>query len=510
MALAAAALALGLASCGGMRSPTATVSDAISLLAGGAEPAPPPKITAPKPSRLHMLAANENAFGAVLALADSATRTLDAQYYIFQKDTTGLILVDRLIRAADRGVKVRLLVDDLGLVGVSPQLRMMNAHPNIEVRLFNPLGGRQKGLGRVVDFCMDPRRLNRRMHNKLFAADGRWLVTGGRNVGDQYFTTQHSTYFKDLDLLATGPLAQEAEKMFQAYWACEWAAPLGIFFTGRERKGDLAALRRWQHAVAGKAETRAALAAYETSGWRTRLQRGQIEWIQSPARLVFDQPDKIEYHVFDEGSLLLGAHLTKRASSCRHDLIIASPYFVPGPKGVEFLSKLRASGTRVRVLTNSLAATDVAVVHGGYARYREALLRAGVEIYELKPDAKIKRRWKPGRGGSRSCLHAKTFVFDGREVFVGSFNIDPRSARLNTEMGLLADSPRLAEQVTALLHEATQPAASYRLALGAHGRLEWHGEDLGKKVVYHADPKAGHWRHFMAFWAAVLPIEDQL
>lgn len=462
----------------------------------------------------HLLATNDDAFLARLAMADAARESLDVQYYLFHDDMTGRILMERLVRAADRDVRVRLLVDDFGLVRFDSRLKRLDAHPKIEVRVFNPFRQRTNflGVGRTVELLADPQRLTRRMHNKLFAIDGRLAIIGGRNVGDAYFTTRPEAYFKDIDLLVDGPAAREARAMFDKFWNCEWAVPVRRFQGGLREERARAELRAWQVATRQDQATHLAEDALEASDWPAKIHRpGGGSWTRSPVELIYDRPEKIDPSVELVPERRLRPRLAERAASCRKELLIFSAYFVPSAEDVAFLKQLRARGTRVAVLTNSLAATDVPAVHGGYARWREALLHAGVELYELKPNARLGPRWQvKRRGSSRTSMHAKAFVFDQREVFIGSFNADPRSAALNTEMGVLAASPALASQVRELFTEATRPAASYRLALDGAGGLVWHSAEQGRPVVQRREPNAGVWRHVIAVLTGLLPVGDQL
>lgn len=462
----------------------------------------------------YLLATNDDAFLARLAMIDAARDSIDVQYYLFHDDMTGRILMERLIRAADRGVRVRLLVDDFGLVRFDGRLKRLDAHPQIEARVFNPFRQRTNFLGvsRTVELLADPQRLTRRMHNKLFAIDGRLAIIGGRNVGDAYFTTRPEAYFKDIDLLVDGAAAVEGRTMFDKFWHSEWAVPVRRLRGRVSEERARSELRAWQVATRQDQATHLAEDALATSPWPGRIRRpGGAGWTRSPVELVYDRPEKIDPATELGPERRLRPRLAECAAGCRDELLILSAYFVPSAEDVAFLRQLRERGTRVAVLTNSLAATDVPAVHGGYARWREALLRAGVELYELKPNANLGPRWQvKRRGSSRTSMHAKAFVFDRREVFIGSFNADPRSAALNTEMGVLADGPALAAQVRELFAEASRPAASYRLALNDSDQLVWHGTEQGRPIALHREPNASLWRHLIAMLTSLLPVGDQL
>ncbi len=461
----------------------------------------------PGQSGFHVLASNESALATRLSLVRQATSSIDLQYYLFHRDTCGLALLSALFDAADRGVRVRILVDDLDVVGIDRQLKALEAHPNIEVRLFNPFMQREAGaLGRSAEFLVDSVRLNRRMHNKLFAVDNRIAIVGGRNVGDEYLLSRPEAHFKDLDALIIGPVVAQSSACFDAYWNSRWAVPVEAFKGGRDRVATLSALRKTLRAAGKSAAVAAALREADAATWPRDLREGRVAWTWGRGRVIWDPPEKMDP---TQAIDLLGKQIQALGRGCGKELIIVSSYFVPGAVGTKRLTDLARSGVRVRVLTNSLASTDVPAVHGGYRRYRRELLEAGVELYELKPEAAPRTRGDWKAPSSRASLHAKTFVFDEQAVFIGSFNADPRSVNLNTEMGLLADSPELARQVRALFEQAIQPQASYRVTLGSIG-LEWHCTQKGKPKVYRSEPRASWWRKFTAGFVGALPVESQL
>ena len=380
-----------------------------------------------------------DAFAARMILADRAVSSIDAQYYIWHGDLTGYLLLDALARAADRGVRVRLLLDDNGTAGLDAEIVALAAHPNAEVRLWNPFGLR--GGLKMLSYGFDFFRLNRRMHNKSFAVDGRAAILGGRNVGDEYFGTGPNPLYVDLDVLAVGAIVPEVSADFDRYWAGPSAHPAGPV-VGETDGGDPigAGLSRFRGAPQMD-EYRAVLAASDIVA---ALERGALDLEWTTAVLVSDDPAKGQGAVARED--LLASRLRDAVGEIETRFDGISPYFVPGAAGVEAFATLEARGAQVRMLTNSLEATDVLPVHAGYAKRRGAMLRSGVELFELR------RQAAPGAptdafgpfGSSGASLHAKTFAADGARVFVGSFNFDPRSTRLNTEMGLLIDSPDMA------------------------------------------------------------------
>jgi len=447
-----------------------------------------------------------DAFAARALLADAAERTLDVRYYIWHNDMSGTLLFAALRRAADRGVRVRLLLDDNNTAGLDTVLAALEAHPNIDVRLFNPFRARR---WRLLGYLTDFKRLNRRMHNKSFTADNHATIVGGRNVGDEYFDAGRAPWFVDLDVLAIGPVVDAVSRDFERYWASASATPVA-----RVLPGATAASLTAVAADAARVERDPAAAAYVAALARSPFvgdllaHRLNFEW--SPTQMVSDDPAKGLGRAPEEA--LLWHRLKTSIGAPVRELRLVSPYFVPGSAGVDALAAIARQGVRVEVLTNALEATDVAVVHSGYAKRRKALLGAGVSLLELKrgsPGSAPKhRKWtgRSGSGSSASSLHAKTFCVDRSRVFVGSFNFDPRSARLNTEMGFVIDSPGLGEAVTKWFAEEV-PTRAYRVSLGDTGRLRWIDRNDGVEVVREEEPGTSAWRRFAVALLSVLPIE---
>ena len=407
-----------------------------------------------------------DAFAARVLLADAAVSSIDARYYIWHDDMTGLLLFDALRRAADRGVRVRLLLDDNGTSGIDATLAALDAHPMIEVRLFNPFNLRRL---KMLSYGFDFPRLNRRMHNKSFTVDGLATILGGRNVGDEYFGTGSTPLYVDLDVLAVGQVVPATTADFDRYWNAPSVHPAGPI-VGPPGPGDpvadgLAALQGDPQLTGYRAEVEASAVVRD-------LAQGALDLEWTRAVLVSDDPAK------GEGALprarLLTSVLMRAVGPVRERFDGVSPYFVPGRAGVETFARMEASGVAVRLLTNSLEATDVLPVHAGYAKSRRALLARGVRLYELRREAAPDTpRGDLGLfGSSGASLHAKTFAVDGRRIYVGSFNFDPRSVHLNTEMGLLIDSPRLAGG----MHDAFDrglDGRAWRVEAG-DGGLAWH------------------------------------
>lgn len=457
----------------------------------------------PGRSGIHPLDHPHDAFAARALLARAAERTLDVQYYIWRGDTTGTLLLGELLAAAGRGVRVRLLLDDVGTAGLDATLAALDSHPRIEVRLFNPFALRRpKPLG----YLANPLRANRRMHNKSFTADGQAAIVGGRNVGDEYFGATAGVLFADLDVLAVGPVVQDLSADFERYWASACVRPARGILAPVE-PAAMAALAQRAQALMASDGARGYAQAIARSDFVQRLLQGSLPLEWAPVRMFSDDPAKGLGTAPRERLLLPQLEAALGAPQRSVDLV--SPYFVPTAGGAAAFATLQESGVRVRVLTNAFEATDVPAVHAGYARYRRALLASGVTLYEMRRlvPGHTGRAGRLGRrlGSSGSSLHAKTFAVDGTRVFVGSFNFDPRSAHLNTELGFLIDSPVLAQQV-AQAFDTEVPQQSYRVAL-QDGALRWHCGLGEPPPVYAAEPHTTWWSRAFVRLLMWLPIE---
>ena len=442
---------------------------------------------------IHALDNARDAFAARVLLARTAERSLDVQYYIWHPDTSGALLAHELWQAAERGVRVRLLLDDNNTRGMDEAIAALDAHPNVEVRLFNPYANR--GF-RLVELATDFARVNRRMHNKSFTADSQATIVGGRNVGDEYFGADSPVEFADLDVLAVGAVVPEVSAAFDAYWNSESAYTAAALI---KQAGQLRALEK----IEERPEAARYLEAVRATPLVQSLLSGSLPLVWAHARVVQDDPAKV-LHPPENTELHLLPRLEQALGKPVRELDLVSPYFVPTKDGTAALGALAQRGVRVRVLTNSLAATDVAPVHAGYAKYREELLRTGVRLYELKPrteetQAKDKDR---AAGSSDASLHAKTFGVDRSRIFVGSFNFDPRSARLNTEMGIVVDSPALASRLSEAL-DRDMANVAYEVRLSPDDRLEWIDGD----VRHTSEPGAGPLKRFWIGFLSILPIE---
>jgi putative cardiolipin synthase len=388
-------------------------------------------------------------------------------------------------------VRVRLLLDDNSTRGLDDDLIALDAHPRIEVRLFNPYANRGMRLGELVtDFA----RLNRRMHNKSFTADNQATIVGGRNIGDEYFGAETAVAFSDLDVVAVGAVVNEVSASFDAYWASESAYPAASLIGA----APASARHDWTE-ISMRPEAAKYMEAVRATPLLRQLLAGSLALEWAAARVVSDDPSKV-LHPPERADLHMLPRLVAALGDPARELDLISPYFVPAKEGSAALRALAERGVTVRILTNSLAATDVAAVHAGYAKYREDLLRSGVRLYELKPTVEKSARGVPG-GSSDASLHAKTFAVDRSRIFVGSFNLDPRSARLNTEMGVLIESSALARQLSDAL-DAGLPRNAYEVRL-AEGKLEWRE---GQRR-YTSDPGTGFLQRAWIGLLSILPIE---
>ena len=466
-------------------------------------------------SGFRLLTRSTNALMSRVALADHAQHALDLQYYIFDNDATGRLVAQRLLAAADRGVRVRLLVDDINAGEAIDMFDALDTHPNIEVRLFNPFATKKPFLfSRATQFLLDAHRLNRRMHNKSFIMDGNVAIVGGRNIGDAYFDAGDGTSFRDLDLIAIGPVVKQASQAFDEYWNCAAAYPVKAFGGKHADHYELARLRvDLAHDARTFAQSDYAQATLDELPNGASADRPG-KWFWGPATLVADQPEKIEAG-HDQPQLRIGPDIKALTDGAQHELLLISPYFVPGDSGTQYLAALAARGVTVKVLTNSLASNDEPAVYSGYSHYRRALLEGGVQLYELRPAAGAAQPATAGGTSSGVSLHAKAIVVDRQQVFIGSMNMDARSKLLNTEMGLIVDCPPLAAAVTEFFDTATLPASAWHVVLKADGSahggvMQWQASDAGKLVSYDHDPGATISRRIEVEMLKLLPLESLL
>jgi putative cardiolipin synthase len=453
-------------------------------------------------SGIRLLTSGEEALADLITLADHAERTLDIQYYIIHQDDSARLLLHHLRQAADRGVRVRVLVDDLNTAGEDRRFMHLGQHANVEVRVFNPFpGGRSKIWTRLLASVNDIPRINHRMHNKLFVADNALAITGGRNIGDQYFTRDEHSNFIDLDVVAAGAIVPELSASFDAFWNSKYAYPI-------------ASVAAPVSAAAVSAEPASPLPPESSSAsadWlEHELESGSVHLTWVPATVLADRPAKIASDTSPEEEVTIANNIAALMRSAKQELIVISAYFVPGRDGVAMMRDLVNEGVHIRILTNSLASTDSPLVHTGYSRYRVALLKLGVELSEVRPKLGQKRvRFHPFRG-SNASLHAKALVIDQKLVFIGSLNMDARSARTNSELGLVMSSADIAHQVTSLLDDISADG-SYKLRLIDHSnRIEWTSGEPGSEKTWYTDPETTRLQRFTLKILAPFAHENML
>lgn len=455
-------------------------------------------------SGFHLMTDSIDALAARLLLADLAERTLDVQYYLVGDDIIGDVFFATLLKAADRGIRVRLLIDDLGTVGLEDDLMALSDHPNIELRLFNPFANR---LVRAFD-AWDFRRLNRRMHNKSFTVDNQITIIGGRNIATEYFALNQDYNFGDLDTLAIGPIVAETSRMFDSYWNHERAVPYRQLSGQQRDDGTRLRVIRESYQNNINVLKTTAYAEAVTASVEQYLDSDLSLYQWADYELVFDSPDK---NLIDEAETAdsIMTPLSKSVRSATDSLLIISPYFVPRKPGVESLSAIQDSGVQVDVVTNSLASSDHLLVYGGYAPVRKPLLQHGIRIFELRGDLDVSGTKAAGTLSSKSSLHTKAFIVDKRYFFMGSFNWDPRSAFLNTELGIIIDSTEIAVPLAdRILTHA--PVNSYQVFLNEQDKLRWRTMEDGQQQILDKEPGTSFWTRFFGGMTQILPIQSQL
>ena len=456
----------------------------------------------PGGSGIATLNSGSDAFAARIHLARSATVSIEAQYYIWHDDLTGIRLLTELQAAAERGVHVRLLVDDNGTPSLDQELAALDALPTAEVRIFNPFTLRDH---RLINYAFDFYRMNRRMHNKSFTVDGIVTIVGGRNIGDIYFETGGALNYVDLDVMAVGPAAAAVSADFARYWTSLSAYPASSLIT--PSPGAATRLEQRDAALRDTAQGRSYAAYVHDSSFVEDLLNAtlRLEWV--PARLFSDDPDKV-LGLDDDGDLMI-RRLFAEIGHPEHSLDVVSAYFIPGASATAQLVDFAADGVRVRVLTNALEATDVVAVHGAYASYRSTLVAGGVEVHELRSEGSERRtvRELEFLDQSSAAIHAKSFSVDRRRAFIGSLNFDPRSRRLNTEMGLLIDSTLIAGGISDRLDE-NLPTLAYRVSLDADQRMIWTGQDRdGQVAVFDVEPNTTLPLRLLVGFIGLLPVQ---
>jgi putative cardiolipin synthase len=470
----------------------------------------------PGKSGFHLLKGGVDALLARLTLAEKAEFSLDVQYYIWHPDLAGAVFAQAMLNAADRGVRVRILLDDIGARANDQTLLALDSHPNIEVRLFNPVASRSF---RYLNMLLDFSRINRRMHNKAFIADNQAAIVGGRNIGDEYFDAPGAVVFGDLDVLTVGKVVPEISLSFDRFWNAPQSLPISILVTDKPDDAGHAPLARLQTDLSAYLNTQRnnPYITQAQTQFELALAQGDVPLEWGDAQLLYDVPDKIE-QIPEQTTGHLLHQLSAVGPKIKDELLIVSPYFIPGKAGLAWLQGLSARGVKVTVLTNSLAATDVAAVHAGYQQYRRALLEAGVQLYELKPDISHhphapKSMISKLLANSRASLHAKVFALDRSAIFIGSLNLDPRSVLLNTEIGVLCSSKELSEDVVSGLEKSIADIAwkvEQRKQENGNSHLVWVEQGSAGTLEINAEPQVGSWRKLSVWLLQWLPIESQL
>jgi cardiolipin synthase C len=467
----------------------------------------------PETSGFVLLSRGLDAFVARAALVQVAERFVDVQYYLYHDDLVGSLLTWQLLRAADRGVRVRLLIDDMGLAGRDAGVAALDAHPNVEVRIFNPFS---RNAGRTPQYVSRMGSVTRRMHNKSFTVDGQAAILGGRNIGNEYFEADPALAFADLDVLTIGPVAGEVVTEFELYWNSELAYPIAGLVEKPASLEQVAVERQRLDAFVASQSGAAYLEALRTSTLAEEIRARRVRFARGEGQVLYDRPEKLLEEP-DQQVHQLAPKLRPLVDGARRELILFSPYFVPGKSGTALLTGLVARGVRVRILTNSLASNDVSVVHAGYARYRKALLRGGMELYELNkkltPSQRKEKDAAPSGGSSKASLHAKSFVFDRERVFIGSMNLDPRSVQQNTEIGVVVDNVEIAEGMGSWFDRNIERLA-FRVELerdqDGTESLRWQGLVHGKPQTFEVDPYSGFGQRLGVSFMGLFPIESQL
>ena len=458
-------------------------------------------------SGVELLVQPDEAFQTRFAIASLAQKSLDLQYYLWKGDLAGQLLIWRALQAADRGVRVRFLIDDIYHSGSDEIYALLDSHPNFEVRIFNPMASR--GVGRYLNYAVYRKYLNHRMHNKIFLGDNAVAVMGGRNIGNDYFGIDTKANFLDLDVLAAGPAAREAGAAFDEYWNSRFAVPIRVLHDAPFTPEDLSEARsRLDGAVAKIGELPYTIDLdSEDLEERLREWSSQLSWVE--AHVVVDPLERFE----GQGRSAIVEFGEQHVSSIEREFIAESAYLIPSQEGLENMKQMVDRGVRVRLLTNSLQSNNHISAHSGYLKYRKDILETGAELYELRADAALRSGFRAHEEDDSipAGIHTKSFIIDEDQALIGSFNFDPRSRDLNSEIGLVVDDADFAAEVMAAMEEDFSPENSYRLYLDEKGKLRWELQNPdGTVTVYKRDPGAPWWRRATARFLSWLPIEQDL
>ncbi len=454
-------------------------------------------------------------------MINAAERTLDLQYFIFRQDETGQLLTDAILRAADRGVRVRVLVDDGDTLEGDEQIAALASHPQIAIRIFNPFAYRgHSELFRSVEFAFNASRLDYRMHNKLLVADNAIALVGGRNIGDQYFQVDPDSQFGDDDVFTAGPVVKQLSNVFDEFWSSASAIPVEGLAGGGHTDAGLDAYRKAldEHRRQLKMDGTDYASRVASGEPLAGLMDGRLPLVWAHVQLVYDSPEKKRVENGEMIGKLMHRTVAKAAAAVQSELLMVTPYFIPGDAGMRMFMDLRRRGVRVRVLTNSLDSTPELVAQAGYMRYRKPLLEQGVELYEVRALLGNARGSGETLAATRSgnyALHAKLFVFDRQRLYIGSMNFDQRSRNLNTEIGLIIDSQELAQQTATRFESIVAPANSYGLSLradaaGGSSHLLWRTQENLKIIEYDVEPARSDWQRAKVNFLSLLPLDNEL
>ena len=448
-------------------------------------------------SAVYRLDSGSDALGARVGLIDRAEKTVDIQSYLIKDDLSGNLVALHLGQAADRGVRVRLLMDDALTDEVDSGLLSLDEHENIEVRVFNPFPRRRS---RFISLLANFNILNRRMHNKSFTVDNQVTIVGGRNIADEYYQTGGKTEFIDEDLMAIGLVVDDVSDGFDEYWNSPEAIPMDAFDKLIAHGSVADSLEEGRKYVQRHRDE--PFLKGVNDALIDGFVDGHLDFVAARTRIVLDHPDKVR-NLMRRRQSEMSDYLLKLVSAAEQELIVISPYFVPQKQGVDFFGALVRKGVRVVIISNSLASTNHSSVHAVYARYRKPLLQQGVELYELRP------RFEAMETDTKITLHSKVATVDRKRLFVGSFNLDPRSLYLNTEMGMEVESDDLAESMATSILDSL-PDFAYKLRLSRKNRLQWLLQTAGVEEIITTEPQTSLWRRFTTKLLSLLPIEEQM
>ena len=475
-------------------------------------------------STMLLLSEGTDAFLARMALLSMAERSVDVQYFIWKSDLIGMPLMHEMVEAAERGVRVRMLLDDLTLDSETMAIIFaMDQHPNINVRIYNPFSSAGY---RAISALTDTSRINRRMHNKSFTVDSQYTIVGGRNIETNYFSADGRSNYTDLDIMAVGPVASEVDKQFDIYWNSPLAVPANVFSDYESHKDRFQDVRQeLSDYVESKVGTEYDLDLKDTKLYQAIIDGTEASYsdtlYKGKTHVIYDDPEKT-LGKSETDTTYLSSLMLPHIDKIEDTFELVSPYFIPGEAARTYLIDMVKRGIKVRVITNSLASTDGIMAQSGYARHRIQLLKGGIELYELKPEAKTKASRKlRSSARAKSALHAKTYIFDREEIFIGSFNFDPRSSKINTELGVICDVPEMAKYVASNVFDKRIENDAYKIELIienedvdgitiAQEKVVWIDKVDGQEIRHMTQPETSAWRRFNLNVYSILPIESQL